>query len=380
MTKKVTKHKKLSSAQKTSRKKTTSKKSAPKILPIKNPIEKIYISDYITLEAQADLIVDVLSRYNWPTGKIFSYSQDFYNTSEAFTKELLEWLKIKNLEVTIIKEPELHTMSTYVVSKDKLLIYIRDDGSLSIYAKAALVSQALGEYMVIEKFGIELQNNTQNKTQFLQVACVYLGLGVVILNGINRTTSWIDQLWNNYIRSKTESAKFPEEYANIFVHFIEQFNCDINSIAGQLMPWVPSFLPSRYAMVVRDSTTFSKATKYAQTKRMGNNLSHFGILFLFIVLIFGSWFLINQNDDELSSAQRDNRENLEVLKHQYNLCVKNVQQKQEAYSKDDVFFERSIQADLSRCESIRNNYNFEADKFNESIGQGPENISNFDQP
>lgn len=231
----------------------------------------------------------------------------------------------------------------------------------------------------MERFGIELSDNFKGKNQFLQVACIYLGLGVVVLNGINRTTSWLDQIWNNYIRNNTNSAKFPEEYAAIFVQFVERFNCDIDKIGGQLMPWVASFLPSNYARRVKDVHMHTEAVKHAETQRVGKNLSHIGLAILMTATLAGSWFIINQNSDNLNVTQRDQREDLTVLKHQYDLCIKNVQQKQSAFSKDDVFLERAIQSDIARCESIRNAYNFEADKFNESIGQGPDRSTLPDQ-
>ncbi|MEK7603042.1 MAG: hypothetical protein AAB459_02240 [Patescibacteria group bacterium] len=342
--------------------------------------EKIYIQDYVTLEAQADLMVSLLNKHNVPHGRIFYYSDDFYNSTDSYLVELVGWLDIKNMQISIIKEPELHTMSTYVRGKDKILLYIRDNGTLSSYAKAALAARALCEYIIVEIFEIELPDNFNGREQFLQVASVYLGLGTVIINGINRTTSWVNQTWSNYIRKSTDSARYPEEYASVFVHYIERFDSDMVKVSGQIMPWVAEFLPTNYARRIHDSHNPSEPVRHAVTQRFGRNVSHLGIGVLIIFFCLGIWYIAGQKGSTLNSDQKEKRENLVVLKHQYELCVKGVQQKQKAFSKDDVFFERAIQTDLSRCESIRNSYNYEADKFNESIGEGPERSVVGEQP
>lgn len=71
---KTTKPKKHDVAKRTHAKKIV--KKSPKI-DIETKVNKIYIADYITLEAQADLLVDLLLQHDWQLGRIFDYSEIF---------------------------------------------------------------------------------------------------------------------------------------------------------------------------------------------------------------------------------------------------------------------------------------------------------------
>jgi hypothetical protein len=325
-------------------------------------------ANYVTHEAQVEVIADLLKHIAFTPGQTYLPSDGFYNNTTAMVGELQAWLGIQDYTISVLYEPDLHSAYTYALAGNKLLLYIRAEESTSTYGKAAMIAGALGMFFAEQKLYI-VPSETSQDMSMIDVVGIYLGLGVVVMNGMQHSSSWVDERFQNYNlrRAKQPLNPSPTEYALQVESYLKRYNHSLEEIAGSLAPWTHRFISPQFNLVRKDVHQKSAPVRRAEAQRFGRNTSHVAMLMLTVFSMVFGVYVLSQREQKLPPELLAKREALEVLKHQHELCIKSVQEKQAIFTTDDIFLERTINADIARCTSIRNRYNYEVGEFNKAI-------------
>ncbi len=74
-------------------------------------------------------------------------------------------------------------------------------------------------------------------------------------------------------------------------------------------------------------------------------------------------YLWTSRQPEVSAKQLEDRKALEIMKSSYNACTNKAKEEQNTYDPNDMFLNRQVDATKSRCESLRNEYNYALDQY-----------------
>jgi len=89
---------------------------------------------------------------------------------------------------------------------------------------------------------------------------------------------------------------------------------------------------------------------------------------LAVLLVLATALYINANKPRYLPAElTEKKEEIQIIKNQYQICIDEVKRKQQSWDTNDIFMQRQIDADKSRCTSIKNRYNYEVNKYNNSF-------------
>ena len=307
-------------------------------------------------------------------GQTFIPEKIFYQTNEAtadieaMCHLLCDWLGIKRTTATAGFSDELGTVSsTYTLKAKKPHILVDGNLAEAPIVCAALVAHQLVHYYLHQVCRLMLTDEQQNE-ELADLATIWLGFGVLIMNGTAKVAH------TKRISNKHPAAVIPlcgqynaSQYATEFLGYTHNYAIELDGIGGSLLPQVASFAPAPLKHAMYDSSHVQAYVADAKSKRLVRRTEKILLVAGIIAAIAGFAWYKSVQPHHLTASQVSAYDSLKLLQRQYEICQKSVSEKQQTLAQDDIFTDRVIEQDRSRCESIRNTYNYRVDEFNKSL-------------
>ena len=236
------------------------------------------------------------------------------------------------------------------------------------YRNHPYITGALLALGVIEYF-IERYDKHSPDSALVEYATIHTGLGLWILNALTPRLSIRESLyhvlngsWHNREGMQLESYK-PDQYA----HNLAAYAHD-NRIAPEI--YIKNVTArSRYLMpsfaIKQSSLSLPEPDAIQHHRKLANILWVKIILIGLIIAIAltASLYLWSQQKPIDSARQADDLQALQIIKHSFDACEKKASTQQSSYDPNDLFMTRQVDATKSRCESLRNEYNYALDQY-----------------
>jgi len=332
-------------------------------------------ASFLTRQDKLAVVMDLIETKNPHLGQCLLPDENVYKTGEqGFGIEscavlLADWLDISIVGFTFEYSDTVATGSL-ATDQQKPVVYISSKYRYNPYVGAAILANLLTHYKVAQnkKF---LLNDQAEYAELVDLVSIYSGLGLVIANGLRYTSGWPESLLQKFTQAQQPDISYyePKQYAEECLLYIEHYNLPLSQLAEYLAPWTRRFLPTKLKRASKDGLKRSPAAHKLDSATRHNNIALASVIGTVLVLVGGGWYFWQLRPERLSSEQVTQYAKIQKLKQQYKNCEAVVKEKQTVQDATDFFMNQSISADISRCTSLRNEYNYEVDVFNQSLGE-----------
>jgi hypothetical protein len=270
----------------------------------------------------------------YPQGLVDDEQLDFMATTT------LRWLGVKHASVEVVfSDRTARGEYTHIGSKHR--ISIPHDLQSEALACASVLAHQLMHYYLVSKKRIILSEENENEI-FTDLAIIYSGLGSILLNGMDHP-----------------SASVIEEL-RLFT--------DTHSVSPAVLSL--STTPQLIKRMGKRQRSIKKIHPYFAYLH-DQSIQHIKKLLLvfisLLLIIAAAYFVWLQRPRSLPAELQNQKETIDILHSQYERCAAEVTKKQAALDMTDIFMVRRVEADQTRCKSIKNQYNYEVDKYNQNI-------------
>jgi hypothetical protein len=254
-------------------------------------------------------------------------------------------------------------LAGYVVDQDTKTILIDPQLSRHVYSCGAVLAMAVVTYAV-EHF-----SHQKADRPFIEFVTIETGLGLWIINALRPRISLrqklyhiIDTSWFHKEGILME-AYSQRQYVERVVSFAHENHIDVDSYLPHVLERVRYLFPS---FTLNQSHRYlPEAPSALVHKKAANQLWVKVILIVLIAasgIVFGVYALVSRQAPVNPEIERLHRQ-VNKLKKSYEDCQQEVSKQQSTYDPNDLFMTRQIDDTKSRCESLRNKYNYTLDQY-----------------
>jgi hypothetical protein len=297
-------------------------------------------------------------------GKFFDPTTRFYNlltTEEGLllaAKQLHHWLGIKphHLHVQFSNSTKPVTSATIVIPAG----YANQP-----YETGALLAQAVLNQILVHR------KHYQPDDLFLEFATIECGLGIVILNGLNRPRHTLFQklgFQKNIGKPLQLSALTVSDYASGLIEYATLYETDLTKHVTFMTAATQTIL----APVLKYQTSHIPLPDAVRQERHAlRHLQLKAVLFIALAIlpVMLGLFVWSQRPYKPSTKVITQYQKVLQLKDQYDNCIDQAQKQRNTYDHTDIFMERQVDATLVRCASLRNQYHYEIDQYNKMVNE-----------
>lgn len=312
---------------------------------------------HVKLLTHADKIrkIEELFYARHHSADIFLPNDEFYGhivtaeDPERMADQLFKWLGIKHRSVKFHIDPNQEQLLTYSYQKNTsqitLGLQVLEDPLLC----GAAVAHGIIHHLLIGRAKISLGDNEEDET-LADLGTIYAGFGVLILNSL-------------------ESKDVPlgsmgvANYAGEFMDYCYEHRV-VNSVwQSYVLPGVAAeHLPSKLSAkrlkpFIRNRLNMQRTRK----RKLVLGLTAFAVIYL------SAMFFALTRPSGLSHEMQEKRDSIAVLKAQIEQCQNTVEYKQQKWDQSDIFIQRQIDADKTRCDSLTSRYNYELNLYNAEL-------------
>lgn len=261
---------------------------------------------------------------------------------------LFSWLGIKHRSVHFHLDP----------NQEELVLYKKEAGGSSItlgwrcaqdsFLAAAAIAHGIVHHILVIRQKIRM-GSAEEDEEFTDLGTIYAGFGILILNSLCSS-------------KRALGALAPSNYVSEFIDYVT----DERIVESLWSPYVLPDVMQAHISGVRPVRRQPFALKRLKVLRRTKKRQKFMII-VFVVCFGMAGFLTLTRPKAQSSEQLTRYDEIKVLKRQVEQCEEMVKRKLDTWNKEDIFIQRQIDADKSRCSSLRSRYNYEVAKYNESL-------------
>ena len=210
---------------------------------------------------------------------LFEPTDEFYLLSLLdMTKEMLIFMGVHvgNDRVHVSFSKDMKQAGLFLERKGIHYIQINQSYEANVQACAAILAHELMHYMLVGGLSYRLADRLDNE-QLTDMATIYAGLGVVVLNGFHRRTRVIKR--SRYLSRKKPLGYYsPTQYAKIVAAYIENNNISDELYANYVMPGCVRFLPTWMRQEIQSNQLTDSEPVVAEketTKEAKDNVRHY---------------------------------------------------------------------------------------------------------
>lgn len=298
-------------------------------------------------------------------GKLYVPNVEFYNLIKDdaglthAAKLLCRWIGIKPYRLSV------HFTNSTTPSNDPTRIYVPAEYREFPYQTGALLTLGVIRHLLAHR-----DSSVNYDEGFVEFTSLRLGLGIVVLNGLHGRRSLIDHLhrivrlhW--YVHNDIQLAAYrPSEYGSELLAFARTYRIPAEGWYAYVSNEARALLPLRLPHTPHVRPLFERQHRRA-AHHWWTRL-WLGALVL-ALLIATSVYVLAQRAPSISKAQAERYETIQVLSNAFRTCERAVRQQQNTADLQDIYADMSVNAAKSRCQSIRNKYNYLVTQFNQNI-------------
>lgn len=298
-------------------------------------------------------------------GQFYLPNVEFYNLlrdDEGLTraaKLMCRWIGIKpyRLNAAFTDETTHNSDKTHICIPSKYREFPYQAGSLL----------ALG---VIHHLLAHRDPSLEYDEGFVESTSLRLGLGIVILNGLHGRRSLQTHLhriiklrW--YVHNDVQLATYrPVDYGGEVLAFARTYRISAEGWYAYVSDEARGLIPLRLA-----HTPHVRPQLERQHRRAAHQWWTRLWLGAFIIALLASicLYVLAQRAPHISKIQAERYETIQILSNAFRTCERAVRQQQNTADLQDIYADMSVNAAKSRCQSIRNKYNYFVTQFNQNI-------------
>ncbi len=310
-------------------------------------------------------------------GSMFLPDDNFYKDAEAIKnlelkkKILCEWLAIKpsTVKVRFNQIIQSSTVDIELKKQKHFNIQLEAKYSNNPFYVAAILSHSLSHVLVEKSKEYEYITNDQIE-EIVDLVSTYAGLGLLILNGYGYQKGYFFE-----IKNRLYSFLTGKQGSNFLGYYSLKVYVSIFLLAGRsfnILPrsYLEHMLPGTYKLLafnrIKNSGNIYQLdfTGKVLKKTKLNNIITSLVLILVIILSSFLVFSFSHRTKTLSPELQSLKDDVAILKKEYDICLSSVETKKQLLNSNDLFVQQTIEGDLNRCISIRNQHNNLVDNFN----------------
>lgn len=298
-------------------------------------------------------------------GVLFTPSQSFYEqltTSDGIrnaARELYRWLGVKpyRLRAVIAQTDDITYLSGTLTVPTALV--------RAPYLLAACLAMRIVRQVLCDRL------ETSPDTSVVERASVEAGLGIIVLNGIAQQTQHHSVL---HAAFSTHHPLFlalegctPRQYGLAVAAYVHTYRLDSGTLMAHLSQPAQTLMPPytrHYARAARPDPTIMVAHRARLSSLAYRWLA--GSVAIASSLTLGL-FIWAQRPYRAPATTQEQYQKVALLRQQYDACVQTAKKNRSAASLDDFYADQAINSTLARCQSLRNQYNYETGVYNQMV-------------
>lgn len=321
----------------------------------------------LTVEAKITKIKQLLPEHEHG-GRFFLPDNTFYvapvdnSGLKSIATTICVWIGFKPVGIRFRFTATKHE-SWFETTETGPTIFINRRFSRNAYACAALLAKHLIQYYLEFRKHLVLKDSKEQQ-ELISLGVVHSGLGIV---GLNYTHSpfWQEQYPKLYYLAHKSHAhsKLTQQYAHFTQNYASENGLAIKPIMKYLCPWAWPYFSNTDRVYVKAAGYVENETKKAKN-------AYIGLVGSVLFVAFGailSGYVFSQRPRFLPAGLQNEKEEIEILRNSYELCTGSITKKEANYKNEDIFIERSLEADHTRCTSLRNLYNYRVEQYNKQL-------------
>ena len=321
----------------------------------------------LTVEAKIAKIKQLLPEHDHRS-RFFLPDDTFYVAPlnnkglRSMAMPLCAWVGFKRVGGQFYFTGPSNDESWFEITESGPAIFINRRFRRNPYAVAALLSKCLMQYYVEYRKHLVLKDYREQQ-ELIALAVVYSGLGLI---GLNYTHSfWQEQYPKLYylVHRSHSHSKTTMQYAKFTQNYAQENGLVFKSLLKYVCPWAWPYFS-------RTNSHSIRGADYVEAEKKKARNAYIGLVGSILFVISGSilsGYVLSQRPRLLPASLSNQKEEIEILRNSYELCSGTVAKKEKIYDTTDMFIERSIEADQTRCNSLRNLYNYRVDQYNKQL-------------
>ncbi len=322
-------------------------------------------SELLSREDELALLEDSLLQRLPHRNVLFKPTASFYDqlvTPEGIRhamQEIYRWLGVKPSKI-------------HVELSDVAILSQKDETTLipqSLQAQPYQLASTLTLFVISQC--LERRLKYPSPQSLTETASIESGLGAIILNGITEKPSVLGW-WHHGVQGRHAYLQVLESYsattyANRFAHFCQASNQDAKTVMAQLSRNAAELIPAYYrhqAKTYRKPPKIIRQSNIRASRTIAKLIAASALAALVCSL---GLFIYSQRPFEPNKAEITQYNKVQALSKSYDSCVSDAKKQQNTYKQDDIFQEQTINAALTKCQSIQNEYNYEVATYNELL-------------
>ncbi len=301
-------------------------------------------------------------------GKLSMPTTDTYNQLsdddglQKFTLDMFRWLGIKPRRLTVSYSNEVPAQRHARVDEHSIAIPL-------VYKQHPYMAAACAVFGVLRYVGQRYDHETNDT--FIEFASIHTGLGLWVLNALRPSLHWHERMYHmidgGWFRHEgiTLSAYNPYQYGE----HVAAYAHDNRVQAEDYVPGVSQH--SRYALpqaVLRHSRRTLVEPHVVYQHSRAATVMWIKILLLAVTLALVTIIGVSiwaQRTQPITNEQLQAEYSIKVIKNAHAVCQQQALDQLSTNDPQDLFLARQVEATTSRCESLRNQYNYALDEYNQ---------------
>lgn len=319
-------------------------------------IEKKSGANHVELLTQADKIerLQKMMPKHRTKSDVFLPDDDFYITVdgpedlEYMADRIFRWLGIKHRSVTFHIDPEQEATLVFNHEKKTSSITLGWHCQENSFLAGAAIAHGISHHLLIARSKITL-GNTDDDEELADLGTIHGGLGVLILNSFSTKTPVLGIL-------------APGNYLSECLDYFQAHRI-VDSV---WQPYVLQEVMTNFVHAITSGKSVPYVTKHK--KELATKKTKLLIVLLSVIVITGvSLFYFVSRPRPLAQDLQTQKDSIAILKQQVKHCEETVSRKQQTWDTSDIFIQRQIEADGTRCASLRSRYNYEVNDYNSKL-------------
>jgi hypothetical protein len=297
-----------------------------------------------------EIITKLFKKDNVPLGKIFLPDDTFYsqwdntgNGLRLMASKISGWLNITIREsVSVGFSEEMESPGLFINEKGRRTIFVNAKHKDNPFECAAILSHEMMHYYLMAMNEFSLDDTLENE-QLTDLATIYSGLGILIINGFQYYSGWhetIIGLMLGMIRFHTEKLSFgyfkPKDYGQLLKNYLSEFKIDGGEARSYILPKARAFLP--FSVRLKKQKAKPNFVLLSEKMAFRETLLKIGIIIIFIPIAMLVGYIRNWgtgstgSNNNFTSSEKAQVEELQSYidksKKYFDGCVENLKSKE----------------------------------------------------
>lgn len=226
---------------------------------------------------------------------------------------------------------------------------------------AACLSHLLAHGLLMSENRISIDD--QENERLADIACLQSGLGIVVLNGVNKG-GWRTRYSKKPLRNSPVLGYFTlQQFTDKLVQYIDKHSVNELSVGPHLVSWQRSQLLQTTPLKIKPSKFVYEAERTHKSSIRWFKLSVLAVCCFTGLAVYATSHQSKQVDPKLAGYRQD----ADNLRKAYLACNNQYESFKAELPKDQISSARLLSYEQVRCKSLQNRYNAASIAYNEYL-------------